>query len=67
LPEPQTIHVSSSSSPDTAELDEEADMLKKGVAKYGETPNPEQNNLKFNQSQNNNNNLKLNQSQNNNN
>ncbi|MCI36468.1 hypothetical protein A2U01_0057691, partial [Trifolium medium] len=41
LPEPQTIHVSSSSSPDTAEIDKEADMLKEGIAKYGETPNPE--------------------------
>ncbi|MCH95828.1 hypothetical protein A2U01_0016810, partial [Trifolium medium] len=41
LPEPQTIHVSSSSSHDTAELDTEANMLKKGIAKYGETPNPE--------------------------
>ncbi|MCH97003.1 hypothetical protein A2U01_0017996, partial [Trifolium medium] len=41
LPEPQTINVSSSSSPDTAELDKEADMLKEGIAKYGETPNPE--------------------------
>ncbi|MCI33246.1 hypothetical protein A2U01_0054463, partial [Trifolium medium] len=38
LPEPQTIHVSSSSSPDTVELDKEADMLKEGVIKFGETP-----------------------------
>ncbi|MCI79719.1 hypothetical protein A2U01_0100990, partial [Trifolium medium] len=41
LPEPQTIHVSSSSSPDTVELDKEVDRLKEGVTKYGETPNPD--------------------------
>ncbi|MCI80360.1 hypothetical protein A2U01_0101631, partial [Trifolium medium] len=41
FPEPQTIHVSSSSSPDTAELEKEADMLKECVIKYGETPNPD--------------------------
>ncbi|MCI51558.1 hypothetical protein A2U01_0072802, partial [Trifolium medium] len=28
-------------SKDTAELDKEAAMLKEGIAKYGETPNPE--------------------------
>ncbi|MCI41938.1 hypothetical protein A2U01_0063172, partial [Trifolium medium] len=41
LPEPQTVHVSSSSSPDTAEPDEETDKLKEGVIKFGETPNPD--------------------------
>ncbi|MCI80642.1 hypothetical protein A2U01_0101913, partial [Trifolium medium] len=41
LLEPQTIPVSSPSSPDTAELGEEADRLKESVIKYGETPNPD--------------------------
>ncbi|MCI21100.1 hypothetical protein A2U01_0042264, partial [Trifolium medium] len=42
LPETQPINVSSSTSPDTAKLDKEAETIfKEGVTKFGETPNPD--------------------------
>ncbi|MCI14715.1 hypothetical protein A2U01_0035847, partial [Trifolium medium] len=42
LPESNPINISSSTSPDTVELDKEAgELIKEGIAKFGETPNPE--------------------------
>ncbi|MCI09192.1 hypothetical protein A2U01_0030275, partial [Trifolium medium] len=42
LPENQPINVSSSTSPDTAELDREVDaIINEGVTKFGEIPNPD--------------------------
>ncbi|MCI30964.1 hypothetical protein A2U01_0052175, partial [Trifolium medium] len=42
LPETQPINVSSSTSPDTAELDKEVEaIIKEGVTKFGEVSNPD--------------------------
>ncbi|MCI78601.1 hypothetical protein A2U01_0099871, partial [Trifolium medium] len=42
LPETQPINVSSSTSPDTAELDKEAEtIIKEGIARFGQSPNPD--------------------------